>query len=124
MHKLNIYFNLKITDEDIDDIMSSALEGGITYWCNEAKVKDEYLGDYASEQISRGGTLFLHDAEEDKTYELTEEKLLKGIKRAIEAGYYSQYTWWDSAGLNTGNIDAEVADIIVQLALFGKIIYG
>ena len=30
-----------VTEEDIDDIMCSALEGGITYWCNAAKVLED-----------------------------------------------------------------------------------
>ena len=54
--------------------MSMALEGGITYWCGQAKVKGKYLGDYGSEQISRGGTLYLYDNEDDSEYELTPEK--------------------------------------------------
>ena len=52
---------VKYTQENIDDIMSMALEGGITYWCGQAKVKGKYLGNYGSEQISRGGTLYLYD---------------------------------------------------------------
>ena len=27
-----------VTEEDVDDIMCSALEGGVVYWCNAAKV--------------------------------------------------------------------------------------
>ena len=65
-------FNFVISDEDIDEIMSAALDGGITYWCGRAKVVGEYLGEYASEQISRDGVLKLYDIEEPKAvYELT-----------------------------------------------------
>ena len=63
--KIEATLKIDITTEDIDDIMCSALEGGITYWCCRAEVVGDYLGDFASEQISRGGTLLLHDAEED-----------------------------------------------------------
>lgn len=56
---LEVSFNVLVTDEDIDDIMVSALEGGINHWCAEAKVQGEYLGEFASDQISRGGTLLL-----------------------------------------------------------------
>ena len=59
--------------------MCTALEGGINYWCCKAEVVGEYLGEYASEQISRGGELKLYDAEEDEVYTLTLDKLLKGI---------------------------------------------
>lgn len=59
---LEITTNVLVTHEDIDDIMVSALEGGINHWCAEAKVQGEYLGEFASDQISRGGTLLLYDA--------------------------------------------------------------
>ena len=72
---------VKCTQENIDDIMSMALEGGITYWCGQAKVKGKYLGNYGSEQISRGGTLYLYDNEDDSEYELTPESILDKIKK-------------------------------------------
>ena len=43
--------------------MATALDGGITYWCNKAEVIGGYLGEYASDQISRGGKLKLYDYE-------------------------------------------------------------
>lgn len=121
---INITKTVKITQEDIDDIMCSALEGGITYWCRKAKVVGEYLGEYASEQISRGGKLKLYDAEEDEVYELTLEKFLKGIELAIQHNYYAEYGWCDGTMLDTCNVDASVADAIIQLALFDDVIYG
>lgn len=33
--------DVKLTVEDIDDIMVAALEGGINYWCSEAEVVEE-----------------------------------------------------------------------------------
>ena len=75
---------INVTQEDIDDIVATALEGGINYWCREAEVVGDYLGEYASEQISRGGTLKLYDSEEDEVYELTRDKLLDGIKKYCE----------------------------------------
>ena len=121
---LTVKKEIKVTREDIDDIMCSALEGGICYWCCRADVVGEYLGEYASEQISRGGILKLHDSEEDEVYELTREKLLNGVKKAYEEGYYSDYDWCDGTKLDCCQIDAEVADVIVQIALFDDVIYG
>lgn len=123
-HIVNVDYVVKVTDEDIDDIMCSALEGGITYWCCKAEVVGEYLGEYASEQISRGGELKLYDAEDGKVYTLTQEKLLKGIKLAIENMYYSDYEWYNANELDCCQIDAAVADCIIQCALFDDVIYG
>ena len=33
--------NVTLTQEDIDDIMCSALEGGICYWASEAEVVED-----------------------------------------------------------------------------------
>lgn len=77
---LKLELEMVATQEDIDDIMAGALEGGINYWCGEAEVVGNYLGEYASEQISRGGQLILHDIEENETYTLDREKFVKGLK--------------------------------------------
>ena len=122
--KIEATIKIDITTEDIDDIMCSALEGGITYWCCRAEVVGDYLQDFASEQIARGGTLLLHDAEEDEIYELTLDKLVKGIKMAIEHGDYAEYGWYTNGELDTCSVDADVADVIIQYALFDTIMFG
>ena len=126
METYNIEINKKylVTSEDIDDIMCAALEGGINYWCRKAEVVGDYLGEYASEQISRGGTLILYDAESSDKWELNLENLLCGIEKAIEENWYPEYEWFEDGRLETSQIDAEVADVIVQLALFDEIVFG
>ena len=117
--------NVILTDENIDDIMASALEGGISYWCSKAEVvEDDYLGEYASEQISRGGSLRLYDAEEDTTYILTKEMLFRGFQLAYKNGYANSDDWIEDGFVETGNIDAVAADTIVQCAIFEDVIYG
>lgn len=120
---VEIKMNVKLTEEDIDDIMCAALEGGISYWCRKAEVVGEYLGEYASEQISRGGTLRLYDSEDDEVYELTLENLLHGFELWVIGGY-DTYGSVSNGEVDTMEIDAEKADQIVQLALFDEIIYG
>ena len=116
---------IKVTQEDIDDIMATALEGGITcLWCCKAKVVGDYLGEFASEQISHGGTLKLYDSVEDTTYDLTLENFMHGLKKAIQGGWYANYDWYNDDEIDTCNVDAEVADVIIQLALFDDVIYG
>ncbi len=113
-----------ITHEDVDDIVCTALEGGITYWCCKAEVcEDEYYGEYASDQISRGGSLRLYDRENDEQYILSLDNFLKGIQQAIKDGYGSDWLG-DDARIDVMNIDCEAADVIVQCALFGEVIYG
>ena len=122
--EIEVSTKITVTQEDIDDIMSTAFEGGINYWCREVEVIGDYLGEYASEQISRGGTLRLYDAEDDFVYELTLEKLLNGIKKAYNECYYKDYDWCDGKKIDTYWVDANVADTIIQLSLFDDVIYG
>ena len=116
---------VKLTNENIDDIMYSALEGGVTAsWCYKVTVVGEYLGEYASEQVSRGGMLTFTTwdlTEADVT--LTKEDFLEGFRKWYEEGG----DWYEAVtenGVDTGNIDAGRADAIVQYALFGEIVYG
>lgn len=122
-HAVSVAFSFVVSDEDIDDIMSAALDGGITYWCGRAEVVGEYLGEYASEQISRGGTLKLYDIEDPKTvYELTLDKFLNGLRLWIENERAFALT--EAGRLDVGQIDAAAADTIIQYALFCDIVYG
>lgn len=111
-----------VTAQDIDDIMASALDAGISYWCIEAEVVGQYLGEYASEQISRGGKLILHDVEGEQNT-LTLEKFLTGFKLWV-AGDYQHYDALKDGKVDTCQIDAMCADTIVQLALFGEVVYA
>lgn len=124
--ELEVRFKVKLTRENVDDIMCAALEGGITYWCYEAKVDGEYLGEYASDQISRGGSLLLYDGEERKTYKLTLEKFLNGLKLYLSRSDTNDFLEFTDHELriDTCYADAEVADSIVQYAIFGDVIYG
>lgn len=112
------------TQQDVDDIMVSALEGGITYWCREAEVVGEYLGEYASNQISRGGKLILHDAESNDKWELDIEKLMQGMKLWVEKGDDRYHAIQPDGSVDCGEIDGEMADLIVQYALFGEVVFG
>lgn len=121
--------NVRLEQQDIDDIMVSALEGGICYWARKAEVVGKYLGEYASEQISRGGALaiWLSEPLDDgkSCYMLDRDKFLVGFKLWLEKGgdSYGAIDYSDGS-VDCGQIDAACADGIVQYALFGEIIFG
>lgn len=123
---LKVEMEVVVTGEDIDDIMCGALEGGINYWCNKAEVVGDYLGEYGSEQISRGGQLKLYDFEEEKVYILTKEKFLEGVKlyckNPTTCNILEQIN--GKLHLDCCNADALVCDAIIQYALFADVIYG
>lgn len=127
VEKMKMVYEVAVTDEDIDDIMVSALESGITYWCRRAEVIGERKGEgWGHEQIARGGGLMLRDTEDDEKYELNREKFLNGLKLYLRNPRYSDMLEIKDGEihLDTCYIDANEADSIIQLAVFGEIIYG
>ena len=119
--RVSISLDVDLSQQDIDDIMVAALEGGINYWCREAEVVGEMLGDYAHEQISRGGTLILHDAESSDKWELTLEKFLRGVELYFAQALSAEL---DGEDIDPTDFDADAVDCIVQYALFGKLVFG
>ena len=117
---------VEVTDEDIDDIVCGALEGGCNYWCDRVDVEGEYLGEFASDQISRGGMLWLYDFEAEEKYMLDKEKFLKGVEMYIKNPTADNILEQIDGvmKLDTCNADAYVCDAIIQYALFGEVIYG
>ena len=124
--KLKVEMEIVLSQEDVDDIMCGALEGGINYWCRKAEVVGDYLGEYASEQIARGGQLKLYDQEEDEVYTLDSEKLLNGIKLYAQnpVGCNCLDMVDGHLEIDFCNADAIVCDAIIQYALFGEVVYG
>lgn len=112
-----------LTKDDIDGIMSSALDSGINYWCGKAEVDGDYLGEYASEQIARGGSLILHDMESGEKYWLNKWKFLLGFRLWVENDG-DRYGALNGRQVNTGYIDGPAADEIIQYALFGEVVYS
>lgn len=128
---VKVALEIVLTKEDIDDIMCGALEGGINYWCDEAKVMGGYLGEYGSEQIARGGKLRLHlpepvDKDDTEYYELDLEKFKKGVElwAITPVGCNCLEQIDGKIRFDTCNADAIVCDAIIQYALFGDVIFG
>lgn len=121
------YGDIKVTGEDIDDTMDSAMSG-CAYWCEKAEPQHCYLGEYASEQISRGGEI-LFTPFEDEPVMLDKEKFRKGlnmwlskqdettVNRVLGAGAAPRF-------YDPGQVDAADADDILQYALFGELVYA
>lgn len=117
----------KFDDKAMIDIISSSVYD-IGYWAcinNDTKEwqnaqselpKDSTFEDLMYHILKKGESILITDAEDDEEeWDLTLDKLLNGIKLAIE------HKCWDG---NIDTIDGEAGDVIFQMALFGKIIYG
>ena len=149
--EINPQITIKITKEDIVDILSSAI-GGIGYWGEIVPNDRQYEetkrwllenaepdyddGEICYEEVVAqilfdGKSVTVRDGEDDKESWLSLSNLAQGIQTAFREGYYSSYNWLVPDGdgfgewhLETSQIDAEVADAIIQLAVLGEIVYG
>lgn len=111
---------INLTNQDIDCIISSALEcGGIAYWCSSYELVGKKLGEFACEQISLGGSIKLEEEDTGDWYTLDKETLLKGVRLWLNDDFSEHI---DSDDLF--DFDAEISDIIIQYAIFEEIIYG
>lgn len=117
------YDGIALTGEDVDDTMESAMTG-CTYWCERVDAVDGYLGEYANEQISRGGRLSFVPFE-DPAAELDMEKFRKGLNMWLAAQEEDVINRvLGSGSYDPGQVDAQDADAVIQYALFGEIIYS
>ncbi len=137
----SVQTSFDVTENMVRNLLVSAFEGGSGYWMYILKyefppntsrkdfieggkhaVKDDVLHDYISIPyllpFVKGAGVVLQDKEEDATYTLTKEKMENGL--SVMANKYPKHF----QNIVDGNDDAETADVFLQCALFGEIVYG
>lgn len=127
MNKYSVNPEFKFSDEDMVDIISSAVYD-IGYWgiidnttkdwqhVSASLPSDHTFEDVIWAMLKTGNSLRIEDAEnDDEVYHLTLEALLNGIKLTIEK------KCWNG---NIDEIDGEIGDIIFQMSLFDQIVFG
>ena len=126
MNKYSVMPTFKYSDDDMLDIISSATYD-IGYWGGIHDTNEYYAArdelengstfeDILYHMLKKGDNVLMYDVEDEcETWDLTLDKLLKGIKLAIENGHWTG---------KIDDIDGEVGDIIFQYALFDEIVYG
>lgn len=109
----------KISNRDIFDMLITAFEGGINYWCG--KIDAGKLGHVSASKAFAMGQLdsiMLLDNEEEKWVRLSQENVRKGLR--IMAKKYTRHF----NDMINDNADAITADVFIQCAVFGETIYG
>lgn len=123
--KIGIKINISITEADIENIITSSLEGGSNRWLRvdittpEWKDKPEEISisTWATNILLNDGIIRLHDIndkeDEDNAWTITLQTILNGIEQNITKGVRDKSKW-----------DCVDADHIMQYALLGSIIYN
>lgn len=116
-----------ITDENLEDLATTAWYGAITYWATDP-VSEAPEGTIISLRVED------YD-DEPLDFHLSAEVLVAAFAKIISKEapigdwVYAYFkSAWDERtpdeGLEMGNIDAVAADVWVQVACFGTIVYG
>lgn len=111
-----VNIKVRITNQQIDDIITTSFEGGSNYWIGRVVLEKpgRKETEWASEAVAVGGVLKLWDYEEEKWHQLDKAKFLNGYAMAKS----------DARGFDLDNYDGDDADRVIQYAVFGKLIYG
>jgi len=108
-----------MTDLEVSDIATAAFEGGSNYWIEEVTVRDgNFHGAiYASGALGAGAVLMIRTSDGIAPYALTRGLLIDGVRHAACHRKISIKAFLE-------NYDASDADLALQYALFGRIVYG
>ena len=119
---------IEISDELIEDILCSAFEGGITYWADNISCEDRIdmkeVGGWKHEYLTRTkkkvAAIHIHAVDGD-VRRLTKKSIIDALQKMDTPEY--NYTKALNRILNE-QYDADDADIVVQTACFGEVVYG
>tara|TARA_R100000808_G_scaffold23239_1_gene51355 strand:+ start:53 stop:442 length:390 start_codon:yes stop_codon:yes gene_type:complete len=118
----------EISDDLIESLLCSAFEGGITYWANNVSCEDKedmkkiggWKHEYLTKTKKKDAVMYIHDIDGGRV-EITKKSIIdalqkmdykeNGCTKALQRILNEQY-------------DSDDADLLVQMACFGKVIYG
>ena len=135
--------------EDVRTIITDAINGASTYWCDYCGIEkpveidpaapEKVKGEPEAEAIANGGELAFYTTEAFETdeegndiekYPLTLDKLIKGVKTYIETcpderkeNLLILARLKDEYGLDLTYIDGYIVDEILQTTLFGEPVF-
>ena len=118
---------LEISDELIEDVLCCAFEGGITYWANNVSCKDNddmkkvggWKHEYLTKTKKKDAVMYIHDTESEEKYPITKKSIIDALQKMDNLKYTKTL---DNI---LGEVyDADDADVFVQIACFGQVIYG
>jgi hypothetical protein len=115
---------ITISNQTIGDLLVTALEGGINYWCDRATVKRENGQRLSNNEIVDhpdwlpGCEFTFRDADDGIEQTIGFEAFNTALETMV-ANHPKHF-----ADIINDNHDADTADVLVQLALFGELVYG
>lgn len=109
---------IKFSKQDCNDILDTAAEGGVNHWAYVTRTPDRNDG------TGSGARLHLtpvHDDDDFTPRTICALDVLEAMREVLErfpAGTHAVHA------INAQDVDAEAADVIVQFAMFGRVVFG
>lgn len=105
---------IDLSNRFVEMVASSAMSD--PYWIDGIEIVGEEKGWYYSEHLANGGTIKIHDLEENEWHTITNEQFVAAIGKYIQALYVDETL--------SGYLDDATAEMVLQIACFGDVIYG
>lgn len=122
MEKVQITTTVEVSQEQIDNMLCNAFEGGSTYWLEQVRVIGAWPEGckFASETLTEGATLELlfDDGERVLTTLITQSSIQPALQQMADE-YPLQF-----GELMMEQDDADTADLFLQLMAFKEVVYG
>jgi hypothetical protein len=125
--------------EFLGDILTTAVEGGTGYWAQVSQYQwvdsDGSVRVHSGPRTGEGARAVLHRLNDDESGYVDEglvidiDVIAAGLAKIAAPGFsinekLRQEIAYANRHNDAGEIDADHADVIVQAALFGEIVYG
>ena len=119
----------EISDEMIEYLLCSAFEGGSTYWANNISCKDNadmkkvggWKHEYLTKTKKKHAVMYIHEIGTEEKYPITKNYIIGALQKMDDPKNGC------TKALNRilfGDWDACDADIVLQMACFGEVVYG
>ena len=121
---MKIKVEIEVTDEQIDDLLTSAFEGGSNYWYTIDNIKTPFRGaaGEAWRKTNEGILVIDKEAESDDDEVLGDYLNRQKVKKGLQLMAEKYPTHWNNFINDNG--DADTGDIFLQLCLFGSVVFG
>ena len=129
MSEMNIINRrIEISDELIEHILCSAFEGGIVYWADNVSCEDKedmqkvggWKHEYLTKTKKKDAVMYIHTMEGEKA-KITKKSIIDALQKMDDPK--------NSCTKALGRIldmtyDAGDADLVLQMACLGEVVYG
>lgn len=118
MTHANYNINVSIDAQKVADLLTTALEGGSNYWIKILDMKGDTLHDTIKVANGESKWLLLEVDETDRWNGINVSSMTRGLSLLAE------HAPERFARVAQDEADAEDADVFLQYALLGEVIYG